>query len=133
MTEAETTPEKKTIPFFPDHITTEAKVTLGILGLAILVGILGTLWPVGLEAPADPMSTPAHAKPEWYFLFLYEMLKYIPKTAGVLIPIGALILMTIWPFIDRKQDTQRAVRLRAIFSAGALLVVLFLTFLGMRS
>ncbi|MGD2161759.1 MAG: hypothetical protein PVI81_01605 [Anaerolineales bacterium] len=133
MTEAETTPEKKTIPFFPDHITTEAKVTLGILGLAILVGILGTLWPVGLEAPADPMSTPAHAKPEWYFLFLYEMLKYIPKTAGVLIPIGALILMTIWPFIDRKQDTQRAIRLRAIFSAGALLVVLFLTFLGMRS
>jgi quinol-cytochrome oxidoreductase complex cytochrome b subunit len=79
------------------------------------------------------MSTPAHAKPEWYFLFLYEMLKYIPKTAGVLIPIGALILMTIWPFIDRKQDTQRAIRLRAIFSAGALLVVLFLTFLGMRS
>jgi quinol-cytochrome oxidoreductase complex cytochrome b subunit len=133
MTEAESTPDKKTIPFFPDHIATEAKVTLGILGLAIVVGVVGTLWPVGLEAPADPMTTPAHAKPEWYFLFLYEMLKYIPKTAGVLIPIGALIMMTIWPFLDRKEDTQRAVRTRAIFSAIALIVVIGLTILGMSS
>jgi cytochrome b6-f complex subunit 4 len=133
MTEAEVPPEKKTIPFFPDHITTEAKVTLGILGLALIVGIIGTIRPIGLEAPADPMNTPAHAKPEWYFLFLYEMLKYIPKTAGVLIPIGGLILMAIWPFLDRKEDTLRAVRYRTIISAVALLVFLFLTILSMTS
>lgn len=133
MTEVEVPPEKETIPFFPDHVTTEAKVTLGILGLAVAVGILGTLRPIGLEAPADPMTTPAHAKPEWYFLFLYEMLKYIPKTVGVLIPIGGLIVMTIWPFLDRKTDKQRAIRIRAIFSAVALAVVIFLTILGMTS
>lgn len=133
MTEAEAPPEKKTIPFFPDHIKTEAKVTLGILALAALVGVLGMLQPVGLEAPADPMSTPANAKPEWYFLFLYEMLKYIPKTAGVLIPIGGLIVMALWPFLDRKQDTQRAARYRGIFSAIALVIVIFLTVLGMTS
>ena len=133
MTEGEISPEKKTIPFFPDHITTEAKVTLGILGLAVIVGIAGTISPVGLEAPADPMTTPAHAKPEWYFLFLYEMLKYIPKTAGVMIPIGALIVMTIWPFLDRKEDTHAAIRRRGIFSAAALGVVIFLTILGMTS
>lgn len=131
MTEGDISSENKTIPFFPDHITTEAKVTLGILGLALIVGIVGTLRPVGLEAPADPMVTPAHAKPEWYFLFLYEMLKYIPKTAGVLIPIGALIVLTIWPFLDRKDDTHAAIRRRIIFSAIAVIGIIFLTILGM--
>lgn len=133
MTEGEVTPEEKTIPFFPDHITTEAKVAMGILGLVFIVAIAGSLWPVGLEAPADPMTTPAHAKPEWYFLFLYEMLKYIPKTAGVLIPIGALLVMAIWPFLDSKKDTRAAIRRRAILSAAVLVAVLFMTFLGMRS
>lgn len=133
MTDAEVSPEEKTIPFFPDHVTTEAKVTLGILGVVVVVGLLGTLWPVGLEAPADPMTTPAHAKPEWYFLFLYEMLKYIPKTAGVLIPIAGLIIMTIWPFLDRKEDTPTAVRRRGVLSAVALAVIIFLTILGMTS
>ncbi|MGD2059104.1 MAG: hypothetical protein PVF85_03440 [Anaerolineales bacterium] len=133
MTEGEVTTEKKTIPFFPDHVTTEAKVTMGILGLALIVGIAGTLWPVGLEAPADPMKTPAHAKPEWYFLFLYEMLKYIPKTAGVLIPIGALLVMAVWPFLDSKEDTHSAIRRRILLSAVVLAAVIFMTVLGMRS
>jgi cytochrome b6-f complex subunit 4 len=133
MTEGDVSSENKTIPFFPDHIATEAKVTLGILGLAVIVGIIGTLQPVGLEPPADPMVTPAHAKPEWYFLFLYEMLKYIPKTAGVLIPIGALIVMMIWPFLDRKDDTPAAVRRRAIFSAIAIVGIITLTIIGMTS
>jgi quinol-cytochrome oxidoreductase complex cytochrome b subunit len=133
MTESETQPEDRTIPFYPDHVTTEAKVTLVIVGLVVVAGIAGTVWPVGLDAPADPMVTPEHTKPEWYFLFLYEMLKYIPKTAGVLIPIGGIILIALWPFLDQKEDTRRAVRNRAIVAAIAMLIIFGLTILGMTS
>ena len=130
MTETEISPEEKTIPFFPDHIRTEAYVTAGILVLVFIVGILGSLFPVGLQAPADPMDTPAHAKPEWYFLFLYQLLKYVSKTAGVVIPVIGLIILTIWPFLDRGENTKKARRIRWILVIVALAAVVGLTVLG---
>jgi quinol-cytochrome oxidoreductase complex cytochrome b subunit len=130
MSELETDKPKQTIPFFPAHIMTEARVALGLLILVVIVGVLGSIWPIGLEAQADPMDTPAHAQPEWYFLFLYEMLKYVPKTLGVLIPIGALIAIALWPFFDRKTDTQRAKKVRWVISIVGMLVVGGLTLLA---
>ena len=130
MTETEIPTEEKTIPFYPDHISTEAKVAVGILVLTFIVGAIGLFLPVGLEAPADPMDTPAHTKPEWYFLFLYQMLKYVPKTLGVLIPLVALVAITIWPFLDNKDDTLRARRNRWILVIVALVLILGLTILG---
>ena len=59
--------EDESIPFYPDHVKTEFYVTLGILVLVFIVGILGLSIPVGLGAPADPLNTPEHVKPEWYF------------------------------------------------------------------
>jgi len=130
MSETENNPEEKTIPFFPDHIRTEAYVTLGIVVVVFIVGILGTWAPVGLQAPADPMDTPAHAKPEWYFLFLYQLLKYVSKTAGVLIPIAGLLLLTLWPFLDHGKDTLKARRIRWVLVVVTLAAVITLTALG---
>lgn len=130
MSEVEINPEERTIPFFPNHMRTEAYVALGILFLVVIVGILGTWAPVGLQAPADPMDTPAHAKPEWYFLFLYQLLKYVSKTAGVLIPIAGLIILILWPFLDRGKDSSRARRARWILVAAAMATVVILTALG---
>jgi quinol-cytochrome oxidoreductase complex cytochrome b subunit len=76
------------------------------------------------------MNTPAHAKPEWYFLFLYQMLKYVSKTAGVVIPVVGLIVLTIWPFLDRREDTIKARRIRWILVAIALSAIIALTVLG---
>ena len=132
MTEGESTPEEKTIPFFPDHIWTEAKVVILIMVIMIIVGIMGLIIPIGLESPADPMVTP-HVKSDWYFLFLYEMLKYVPKTIGVLIPIIGLILIVIWPFLDRKGDTLRARNVRWIIVIVGSIVVIGLTIMGALS
>jgi len=133
MSETETQPEEKTIPFFPDHMRTEAWVTVGILALALIVGLIGLVRPVGLEPPADPMNTPPHTKPEWYFLFLYQLLKYVPKTAGVLIPILGVLLLVLWPFLDRGPDSHRAVRFRWIVAIIVMLAVIALTILGALS
>lgn len=130
MAESEVPQEEETIPFFPDHILTEAKVAVAILALLVIVGALAFWSPIGLGEPADPMVTPAHTKPEWYFLFLFQLLKYIPKTAGVLLPILGLLVLTFWPFLDRKQDTKRARSIRLILAIVVMVAVIVLTILG---
>jgi cytochrome b6-f complex subunit 4 len=122
--------EKKTIPFYPDHVSTEFKVTLLILAGAVIVGVLGLLWPVGLEPPADPMNTPAHTQPEWYFLFLFQILKYVPKTTGVIIPFIAIGILVLWPFLDRRVDTHQARKIRIILGCVVMVAIIILTLLG---
>ena len=72
--------QEDSVPFYPDHVRTEFYVVLGILVVVIITGILGMLFPLGLQAPADPLDTPLHVKPEWYFLALYQILKYVPPS-----------------------------------------------------
>jgi quinol-cytochrome oxidoreductase complex cytochrome b subunit len=119
------------IPFYPDHVTTEVKVTIGILVVVVLIGILGMITPVGLGAPADPLDTPLHVKPEWYFLALYQLLKFIPKTAGALAMPVAFLLILVWPFIDRKADkSPKAQRTRLIFTVIGMIILIALTIWG---
>lgn len=122
--------KKDTIPFYPDHVKTELYVTIGIIALAMVVGVMGLLAPVGLGDPADAMITPEHTKPEWYFLFLYELLKYVSKTAGVMIPIFAVAAILLWPFFDRRTDSPRARRVRIILAAAVITAILVLSLLG---
>lgn len=53
--------------------------------------------------PANPISTPAHIKPEWYYLFAYAILRSIPrKVGGVVALVGSISIFGILPFIDRS-------------------------------
>ena len=122
--------KKDTIPFFPDHITTEFLVVVGITVLVVLIGLFGLFSPVGLQDPADPMNTPDHVKPEWYFLALYQLLKFIPKTIGATAPVLLVLLVMVWPFLDRKDDSRKATRTRLILTIVGLVVVIALTVWG---
>lgn len=119
------------VPFYPDHLTLEGKVALGVGILIVIIGIIGLFIPVGLGAPADPMDTPAHIKPEWYFLSLYQLLRFIPKTIGATTPVLAVLLMMIWPFLDHKQDqTTKPRQIRFWFSLAAVIIIIALTIWG---
>ena len=123
--------EENSVPFYPDHLTLEAKVALVFGILVVLTGVVGLFLPVGLGAPADPMDTPAHIKPEWYFLFLYQLLRYIPKTIGAISPVIAILLMAVWPFLDSKPDSsKKPIRIRLWFSAAAVIIIIALTIWG---
>jgi quinol-cytochrome oxidoreductase complex cytochrome b subunit len=123
--------QEKSVPFYPDHVSLEAKVALGVLILVLAIGVVGLFLPVGLGAPADPMDTPAHIKPEWYFLSLYQLLRYIPKTLGATTPVLAVVLIMIWPFLDRKPDSpKKSYRARVWFSVAAVLIIIALTIWG---
>lgn len=130
--------EKDSVPFFPHHFMTEVKVVIGIVTLAILVGALGMLFPVGLQAPADPLDTPLHVKPEWYFLALYQLLKFVPPSIlgiegpmfAVTLMVVAVLVVTIWPFLDRKEDSKKAMRNRAIITVVGVILAIALTIWG---
>ena len=129
----ETHKDEKTIPFYPTHITTEAWVTVGMMVIVLAVAILGAFNPIGLEEPADPMNTPLHVKAHWYFVFLQEMLKYVPKNIGVVIPVLAIIALALWPFFDQRADSHRARRNRIILVVVVMAVIVALTVMGMRA
>ncbi len=130
MTEAEENKDEKTIPFYPHQVLTEARVSIGILLVAIIVGAIGLMAPVGQGDPADPMITPAHTKPEWYFLSLYQILKYIPKAIGSILPFLIIAVLLLLPFYDRREDTLKARRLRIIVASVVMAAIILLTLWG---
>ncbi len=123
--------QEKGVPFYPDHVALEAKVALGVVILVVVIGVIGLVAPVGLGAPADAMDTPAHIKPEWYFLALYQLLRYIPETIGATSPVLAIVLLLIWPFLDQKPDrSKKTTKIRFWFSLVAVVILIALTIWG---
>jgi len=86
--------------------------------------------------PADPMVTPAHIKPVWYFTPYYAMLRAVPdKLFGVIVMGGAVMILFLLPWLDRSPVKSIRSRgpitklLLAIFVVGFVV----LGWLGMQS
>jgi ubiquinol-cytochrome c reductase cytochrome b subunit len=111
-----------TQPFWPDQLVRDFAAMAVVLGvmLAMVVRAHG----VGLEAPADPASA-YDARPEWYFLPLYQLLKYFPGRLELVGAIGAPLvvggLLLLLPLLDRGPERRPGARKRFI---GAVMVVL---------
>merc|ERR1712087_425703 len=59
--------------------------------------------------PANPIVTPVHIQPEWYFLFAYAILRSIPrKLGGVLALVLSVLILAIIPFYGSIQYKRRA-------------------------
>ena len=117
-------------PFWPNYILDELIAWYAVI--AILV-VLASVFPAGLEPKADPLSTPAHIKPEWYFLFLYDLLKMVPRLVGVLAPIIGLGIVVMLPVLDRNPETRARKRPFALLAITVILIgVAVLTWMGMR-
>nr|QHB77668.1 cytochrome b [Hylomyscus denniae vulcanorum]QHB77681.1 cytochrome b [Hylomyscus denniae vulcanorum] len=103
------------IPFHPYYTIKD------ILGIIIMFSFLMTLvlfFPDLLGdpdnyTPANPLNTPPHIKPEWYFLFAYAILRSIPnKLGGVLALILSILVLTLLPFLHTSK--QRSLMFRPI-------------------
>ncbi|MDH5718989.1 MAG: cytochrome bc complex cytochrome b subunit [Spirochaetia bacterium] len=90
--------EKKTFPFFPDHIYTETIVALVI---TIILVFMALTFPAQMGDRANPFQTPDHIKPEWFFYPMFRLLKLLSELGAILGTTVFVLLLLFWPFVDR--------------------------------
>ncbi|MBI3893059.1 MAG: cytochrome bc complex cytochrome b subunit [Candidatus Wallbacteria bacterium] len=124
------------VPFFPHHVMKDAisiYLTLAVLYVLVVVS------PWKLHEKADALVTPEGVKPEWYFLWMYQFIKYFPqqigfmsgKVVGIVLSSGVFGLLALAPVLDFGEG--RLIQQRKLFMSLALAVllgVLSLTVLG---
>nr|ACI41907.1 cytochrome b [Scotophilus kuhlii] len=122
------------VPFHPYHTI---KDTLGLLIMVTALLTLVLFFPDLLGdpdnyMPANPLNTPPHIKPEWYFLFAYAILRSIPnKLGGVLALVMSILVLLIIPFLHTSN--QRSMMFRPLSQCLFWLLVanlLTLTWIG---
>ena len=108
--------KQDTISFHPYYTI---KDVVGIAMFLLLLAIAVFFFPNAMGhpdnyIPANPMQTPAHIVPEWYFLPFYAILRAVPdKLGGVLLMFGAIAILFILPWLDRSPV--RSARFRPVF------------------
>ncbi len=104
--------------FYPDYLIEISIVIFIAIELAV---VLGLIYPQDIGRQIN-FSTPYQPLPEWYFLWLYQIVRYFPGRwafiGTVLLPIIAVLLLVFIPYIDRGKRG----RLKATLAALALLL-----------
>lgn len=128
--------ERKTMPFFPNFLLRDVLFWLIVLNL---LAILAVFFPWELGHKADPFSSaPAGIKPEWYFLFMFQSLKYFPakifvidgEVLGILMFGVAGLLWTLVPFWDKKSSRGEHNRFINYIGLFVVMYIILLTILG---
>ena len=120
-------------PFFPYAVAKDSVMAAFVIGIIVLMSlVLGA----ELGPKADPTTTTYVPRPEWYFFFLFELLRVIKPAelvplATIGIPTVCMILLLLLPFYDRGPE-RRPERRPIATMAGivTILAVGYLTFLG---
>ena len=122
--------------FYPSFLFKEIFVMMLIFILVAI--ILSLVFPVGLGDPADPTDNLFVPKPEWYFMSLYELLKFFPGKfeviATAVIPAGGIVVLFLVPFLDKnpeKRPRKRPIAMVLMFLALA--AIIGLTLIGILS
>jgi len=101
------------IPFYPYQMTRDS--------IGILIVFLMLFWLAGqlyapLDAPADPTDTTFVPRPDWYFLFLFQLLRYFEGKWEIIgtfvLPSIAILALFLLPFMDR--NPRRELRYRPV-------------------
>nr|UIX22032.1 cytochrome b [Macaca leucogenys] len=122
------------IAFHPYYTTKDA------LGLVLLLFVLATLTLLSPNLlndpdnyiPADPLNTPPHIKPEWYFLFAYTILRSVPnKLGGVLALFLSIFILAAIPMLHKSKQQSMMFRPLSQFLFWFLIMILLtLTWIG---
>nr|YP_010626153.1 cytochrome b [Agulla arizonica]WBK02990.1 cytochrome b [Agulla arizonica] len=83
--------------------------------------------------PANPLSTPEHIQPEWYFLFAYAILRSIPnKLGGVLALIMSIMILFFMPLFKMKMHSNKFYPLNQMLFWIFICLILLLTWIGSK-
>ncbi len=128
--------EKRTMPFVPNFLLRDLVGWLCALGV---LAALAAYFPAELGKKADPFQpAPAGIKPEWYFMAMFQTLKYLPahilgiegELLGVL-AFGAVgVVLVIMPFLDWRAGLGQSTRFAPLFGIILIVYIIILTYLG---
>ena len=125
--------KKKGKPFFPYAVLKDATMMLIVAVAAVVLAIM-----LGADQgpKVDPTTTTYVPRPDWYFYFLFELLRvlkppWLTPVATIIIPTIAMVLLLLLPFYDRGPE-RRPERRPIATTAGILTIVamVYLTYLG---
>jgi menaquinol-cytochrome c reductase cytochrome b/c subunit len=125
--------KKKGKPFFPYAVLKDSALTLVVVAVIIAMALI-----LGADQgpKADPTTTSYVPRPDWYFFFLFEVLRVIKPpalvpVATVIIPTIAMVMLLLLPFYDRGPE-RRPERRPIATTAGILTIIAiaYLTYLG---
>src|SRR5215212_3011714 len=116
-------------PFFPYAIAKDGLMACVVMAVIILMSLL---FGAELGPKADPTTTTYTPRPEWYFFFLFELLRVVKPPALVFlatigIPTICLVLLLLLPFIDRGPE--RNPLRRPIATTAGLATIAAMTYL----
>ena len=125
--------KKKGKPFFPYAIMKDSVMACVVVGVIIFMSLY-----LGAEQgpKADPTTTTYVPRPEWYFFFLFELLRVIKPPelvpiATIGVPTIAMVLLLLLPFYDRNPERNPLKRpIASIAGIMTIVAMAFLTFLG---
>lgn len=119
--------KRRRMEFYPDYFL---EILVVIFLTVELVALLSLVFPAEIGRRID-FSLPFSPKPEWYFLWIYELIRYFPGRwiviGSVLLPAAAFLLLAAIPFIDQGRRGRALALVCGITIAGG---VVALTMLG---
>jgi cytochrome b6 len=127
---------KRSMKFVPNFLMRDL---VGWLAALAILASMAAFNPAHLGTKADTFAAaPAGIRPEWYFMFMFQTLKYLPPHIlgidGELVGIAAFgvaaAVLVIIPFVDRPRPGAKPGRLWTWLAYGALLYIIVLTYLG---
>jgi quinol-cytochrome oxidoreductase complex cytochrome b subunit len=131
---AKNTPDK-TEPLFPNQIYKDA---LFLLLIFLALASLAALFPASLEPQADPTDSTYNPRPEWYFYFVFQLLRIFEGKFEVVgtfvIPTIGITALVLLPFLDRRPERMPHKR-KIMMAIGGLAVftISVLTLVGARA
>ncbi len=127
---------RRVMHFFPNFLLRDL---VGWLSAVAVLAVLAAYFPVELGVKADPFApAPAGIRPEWYFMFMFQTLKFLPayilgiegELIGVIaFGLGGLFLLLI-PFIDRRSAEGEPSPLFAWIGIAIIVYIVVMTYLG---
>src|SRR5262252_5318 len=116
-------------PFFPYAVTKDAVMACVVVGVIIAMSLV-----LGAEqgSKANPTTTTYVPRPEWYFFFLFEVLRVIKPTslvplATIGVPTIGLIILFLLPFFDRgpeRRPERRPIAIATFIAVAAAMALL---------
>jgi len=117
--------EVSRVPFLPDMVN---RWLFLFLITTVILAAISWYWPAPLGDPADPTDSSYVPKPEWWVLFLNQLVTIFKGplmiVGSMIIPGGVIIAIIALPWIDRTPD-RHPMRRKGVMIVGAIFIMLF--------